>query len=226
MAEKAARVKPAHRFSLTPASRRSLVGVRSGIGLEGEVAGFVAQGHMGHPWERVAQGLIDAVFDFEDLAGGELVGDLNMEINVDIVLHSVRADGVGTANALNLLGDRSDESGVEASGIGNDFDPFDGDFINGAGEKEDNSDREKRVEPRKSKGATGQGGDGEKGGVDIGSGVSGIGKKEGAGDLEPSPLFPIGEESIDDDADTEEGDAPRAVVRRGGVMNQSRKSGA
>ena len=105
MAVKAARVKTARRFTTTPASRRSLVGVWAGIGLEREVAGFVAPGHMGHPWERVAQGLIDAAFDFEDLAGGELVGDLDVQIDVNVILHTVRSNGVGTANALNLLGD-------------------------------------------------------------------------------------------------------------------------
>ena len=109
---------------------------------------------MGHPGKRVPQGLIDAVFDFENLARGQLIGDLNMQIDVNVILHAVRSNGMGTADPLDLFGHRSDESGVEAGGIGNDFDPFNGDFIDGAGKEENNSDGEKRVEPRESEGAT------------------------------------------------------------------------
>lgn len=141
--------------------------------------------------------MVDAVFDFEDLAGGELIGHLDMKINVDVVLHPVRPDRMGSPDSFDLFGDRSDEGGVEAGGIGDNFDAFEKNFVDGTAEEKDDADGKERIEPGQPEGAASDRSDGEKGGVDVGSGVGGISEQEGAGDFEPRTFLPVGEKGID-----------------------------
>jgi len=152
---------------------------------------------MGHSREGVAECLVNAVFDFEDLAGGELIGHLNMEIDVDVILHSVRADRMGSPNSFDLFGDRADEGGIEAGGVGHNFDAFEKNFVDGTAEEKDDADGKEGIEPGQPEGAASDRGNGEKGGVDVGSGVGGISEQEGAGDFEPGTFLPVREKGID-----------------------------
>ncbi len=176
---------------------------------------------MGHSREGVAECLVDAVFDFEDLAGGELIGHLDMKINVDVILHSVRADRMGSPDSFDLFGDRADEGGVEAGGIGDNFDAFEKDFVDGTAEEKDDADGKEGIEPGQPEGAASDRSDGEKGGVDVGSGVGGISEQEGAGDFEPGTFLPVGEKGIDQHADTQKDNGNPVEVRCGGMVEQT-----
>jgi hypothetical protein len=170
---------------------------RSGIGLEREIPRFVAEGDMGHSRKGVAERLVDAVFDFEDLAGGQLIGHLDMKINVDVVLHAVGSDGMSSPNSFDFFGNGTDEGGIEAGGIGDNFDAFEKNFVDGTAEEKDNADGKEGIEPGQPEGTASDRGNGEKGRVDVSSGVGGISEQEGAGDLEAGAFLPVGEEGID-----------------------------
>ena len=173
---------------------------------------------MGHSRKGVAERLVDAVFDIEDLAGGELIGHLDMKINVDVVLHAVRSDGMSSPNSFDFFGNGTDEGGIEAGGIGHNFDAFEKNFVDRAAEEKDDADRKEGIEPRESEGAASKRGDGEKGGVDVSPSVGGIGEQEWAGDFEPGTFLPVGEKGIDQHAEAQKNDGNPVEVRGGGMV--------
>ncbi len=64
----------------------------------------MAQGDVGDARELEVKSLADVIFYFVHLAGGELLPYLNMEIDMDVILHAVGADGVSPANARDGFG--------------------------------------------------------------------------------------------------------------------------
>ena len=64
-----------------------------------------------------------------------------MEINVDIVLHSVRADGVGAANALHLFGNGPNQGRVKAGCIGHNFYALEKNLVDCPAQENNDSDR-------------------------------------------------------------------------------------
>ena len=90
---------------------------------------------MGDARELGVKGFADVIFYFVDLAGGELFAHLDMEVDMNVVLHAVGADSVGFADAWNGFGDGANRFGIEASGVGDHFDAFDKDFVDRATEK-------------------------------------------------------------------------------------------
>ena len=135
---------------------------------------------MGHPSKLSVKGFADVILNFVDFPSGELFAYLDMEVDMNVVLHAVGADGVGSADAWNGFGDGANRFGIQASGVGDHFDAFEKDFVDRATEEQNDADGEEWIEPREAEGAASHGSDGEDRGVDIGSGVSGIGQKERA----------------------------------------------
>ena len=95
---------------------------------------------MGYAWKGVAQSLVDAIFDVENLSCCELIGDLDMKVDMNVILHAVGADGVGPADALDLLGNGANQCGIEAGGVGDNLNAFQKDFVNCATEEENDAD--------------------------------------------------------------------------------------
>jgi hypothetical protein len=95
---------------------------------------------VGYAWKGIAQSLVDAIFDIENLSCCELIGDLDMKVDMDVILHAVGADGVSPADALDFFGNGANECGVEASGIGDNLNSFQKDFVDCTPEKENDAD--------------------------------------------------------------------------------------
>ena len=68
----------------------------------------MAQCDVGDARKLGVKSFADVIFYFVHLAGGELFPYLNMEIDMDVILHAVGADGVGTADARDGFGDGAD----------------------------------------------------------------------------------------------------------------------
>ena len=65
----------------------------------------MAQCDVGDARKLGVKSFADVIFYFVHLAGSELFSYLNMEINMDVVLHAVRTDSVSSANARDGFGD-------------------------------------------------------------------------------------------------------------------------